>query len=293
MPFLSESVVNNYMIEFLVKRKTKLIFITNLSSLHIAMSLSNPAKPLLRLMKKLENRVEIRRAQNLHAKLLLADEWRGLAGSSNLTQGGDQTNWELNFMLRRTKDDKTKIAELIDWFDSRLTQSISVTKKDLEAIEKSWSMYEGMRNSIRPEVCLGGEYWKKLQQFAHRQEVKFDTAHKWLTEKDSEKEITKNTKNKLIFLRNLGVVSGWDKDKVYIAIPKPEFVDDRLKSAKLISNHVTKFSALIQAMEPVGLTPHARFLPFFPAAALPKYSRSPATLRFCRLASGKNHQKSP
>ncbi len=37
----------------------------------------------------------------------------------------------------------------------------------------------------------------------------------------------------------------------------------------------------------------ARFLPFFPAAALPKYSRSPATLRFCRLASGKNHQKSP
>ncbi len=37
----------------------------------------------------------------------------------------------------------------------------------------------------------------------------------------------------------------------------------------------------------------ARFLPFLPAAALPKYSRSPATLRFCRLASGKNHQKSP
>ena len=31
----------------------------------------------------------------------------------------------------------------------------------------------------------------------------------------------------------------------------------------------------------------------YPAAALPKYSRSPATLRFCRLASGKNHQKSP
>ncbi len=37
----------------------------------------------------------------------------------------------------------------------------------------------------------------------------------------------------------------------------------------------------------------ARFLPFLPAAVLPKYSRSPATLRFCRLASGKNHQKSP
>ena len=37
----------------------------------------------------------------------------------------------------------------------------------------------------------------------------------------------------------------------------------------------------------------ARFLPFFPTAALPKYSRSPATLRFCRLALGKNHQKSP
>ena len=31
----------------------------------------------------------------------------------------------------------------------------------------------------------------------------------------------------------------------------------------------------------------------YPAAALPKYSRSPATLRFCRLAPGKNHQKSP
>ena len=31
----------------------------------------------------------------------------------------------------------------------------------------------------------------------------------------------------------------------------------------------------------------------YPAAALPKYSRSPATLRFCRLASEKNHQKSP
>ncbi len=37
----------------------------------------------------------------------------------------------------------------------------------------------------------------------------------------------------------------------------------------------------------------ARLLPFFPASALSKCSRSPATLRFCRLASGKNHQKSP
>ncbi len=37
----------------------------------------------------------------------------------------------------------------------------------------------------------------------------------------------------------------------------------------------------------------ARFLPFFPATALPKCSRSPATLRFCRLVSEKNHQKSP
>ena len=37
----------------------------------------------------------------------------------------------------------------------------------------------------------------------------------------------------------------------------------------------------------------ARFLPFFPATALPKCSRSPATLRFWRLVSEKNHQKSP
>ena len=35
------------------------------------------------------------------------------------------------------------------------------------------------------------------------------------------------------------------------------------------------------------------FCPFPPVAALPKYSRNPVALRFCRLASGKNHQKSP
>ena len=248
MPFLSESVVNDCMIDFLAKRRTKLVLITNLSSLHIAMSLSNPAKPLLSLLEKLENRVEIRKAQVLHAKLLLADEWRGLAGSSNLTQGGDQTNWELNFILRRTKDDRTKIAELKDWFDSRLSQSIPVTKKDLVAIEKSWDTYEKLRRDIRPEVRLGGKYWKKLQQFAHRKEVKLDTAHKWLTEKDSEENKRKNTKNKLIFLHNLGIVSGWDADKVYIATQKPAFVDNRLMTAKQISYHVTEFNNLIQTM---------------------------------------------
>ncbi len=36
-----------------------------------------------------------------------------------------------------------------------------------------------------------------------------------------------------------------------------------------------------------------RFLTFFPATELSKCSRSPATLRFCRLVSDKNHQKSP
>ena len=50
-------------------------------------------------------------------------------------------------------------------------------------------------------------------------------------------------------------------------------------------------SALSRSLSDLRLT--ARFLPFSPVAALPKYSRSPATLRFCRLASGKNHQKSP
>ena len=55
--------------------------------------------------------------------------------------------------------------------------------------------------------------------------------------------------------------------------------------------HITEDSRQSRSLPDFRLT--ARFLPFLPAAALPKYLRSPAALRFCRLASGKNHQKFP
>ncbi len=45
-----------------------------------------------------------------------------------------------------------------------------------------------------------------------------------------------------------------------------------------------------EGLGPLGLTPHGSIFALFSAVALPKYSRN---LSFCRLASGRNHQKSP
>ena len=83
------------------------------------------------------------------------------------------------------------------------------------------------------------------------------------------------------------VVSGLDKlwkNRLLLGL-----FDEFVK--KPIGDDLDKIKNNSRSLSDLRLT--ARFLPFFPAAALPKYSRSPATLRFCRLASGKNHQKSP
>ena len=82
------------------------------------------------------------------------------------------------------------------------------------------------------------------------------------------------------------------------ALPKYSRSPATLRFCRLVSekNHQKSPRSLKVRQTPRSLSDlrlTARFLPFFPATALPKYSRSPATLRFCRLVSEKNHQKSP
>lgn len=248
MPFLSEPIVADHLITYLKNRKTKLLLLTNLSELQVAMALSNPAKPLELLVESLKERVEIRRAKNLHAKLLLADNLRGMAGSSNLTQGGERANWELNFLIGNTGKDKAKMFDLIEWFDLRFERSTIVTKMDLNAIDKTWLSYDIKRKQFEPSPRLGGDYWKKAKQIAHRDKIRIETVRKWLSERDPEKQGKKSPINKLVFLRNLGIVSGWDESWVYVSENARDITDRRLKMAKSISEYDSLFDDLIKKM---------------------------------------------
>ena len=59
------------------------------------------------------------------------------------------------------------------------------------------------------------------------------------------------------------------------------------KSAIHVVSAWANENRIVLGQEPVELTPHGSIFALFPATMLPKCSRSPATLRFCRLVSEK------
>ncbi|MBA7554711.1 hypothetical protein ES705_47342 [subsurface metagenome] len=157
--------------------------------------------------------------------------------------GGMGNNIELNVLVEQDSN-KTASMDALDVFvkDVWTKQSSHVTKKELIAIEKKWikdrSKYLQLFGSLQPVAALAGNYFKKLKEILHRTKWKFDGIDNILA--NAEKKNVKNTKNKLEFLVNLGVVSSYDEHNVNINKERREEFRDPKRLFVLLQEHLYK-----------------------------------------------------
>ena len=240
------------------RRKTQVRLLTNLSEFNLILSLNDPIKPLQILRKALGERLEIRTLSNLHAKVFLADEKLGLSGSSNLTQGGAVTNRELNWLLTgRTKQSRSHLLELADWFDEVWKISPVCSDNELLTLQEIWQKKEGalhayLRDAL-PEPWLAGDHWKKVQEITGWPELPKEKALGILMRHDSDKGISPdydekmaphNTVGKLNFLKNAGLVRV-EGDTVKSLGP----VKDKGHMVEVLKEHLPGFKNVVQAFK--------------------------------------------
>lgn len=221
-PFVTRSIVESQLIPWLKHKKTRLSLICNLSPFVIATSFSDPTKPLNRLIDALGDRVIIRTHPHLHAKVLIAEDRVAVFGSSNLTLGGEVGNREMNALLVGNKKlQRERIAELKRWFVGIEAEASPVDRTMLAELSLHWSKQKKIRGQIlagSPESRLGDDYWSKVKEVARRsRRSKSETEILLSGGSDGIQRKPRNFLNKLLFLRDVGVVSRWDEKWVYRA----------------------------------------------------------------------------
>lgn len=190
--------------------------LTNLSEFNLLRSLKNPILPLIDLAQQLGNKLEIRSAPQLRAKLFLADQTVALHGSSNLTLGGGESNHELNMLVSgRTKKVKDHITSLDRWVNSLWENSGAVDAKMLGELEQRWQVKAqkmlGAFKELIPEYKLAGQQWDKIKKITQGKGLSEAKVLEILIHKDSdregeEKDQPANAKRKLLFLEEQGIV---------------------------------------------------------------------------------------
>lgn len=203
------------LIEEFGRKRTKFQVLTNLSDFNVALSLSNPIAPILELMKKFGDRVEIKSHPMLHAKIYLCEGKAALLGSSNLTLGGMERNAELNWLVRgRKQGERNQLGKLVAWYQERWDEAgKGLSKRQLLDIEKAWEQVQkrlsGIVGSLVPVPRLGGNYWEKVRKITGRKSWKRVEIQTLLSEKEDNS--SQNTFQKLVFLENLGLINFDDK----------------------------------------------------------------------------------
>ncbi|MDA3949994.1 MAG: phospholipase D-like domain-containing protein, partial [Spirochaeta sp.] len=107
-PFITTSSAR-LVADFAKERNTTLRIVTNLDPLQINFSFSNPMKPLLDLLSDKELTLNLRKCNQLHAKVYYLNASCCVFGSSNLTLGGIAKNLELNALVDIRKDKKAML----------------------------------------------------------------------------------------------------------------------------------------------------------------------------------------
>ena len=85
--------------------------------------------------------VEVRRLDNLHAKVIL-NETTAIIGSANLsTNGLNHENDEDPGWIEAgiTTKDSVQIEEVTDWFESQWSQTKEITPSNLDTAQKNWN----------------------------------------------------------------------------------------------------------------------------------------------------------
>ncbi len=243
-PFITSLGINENIIPYFKRRKTNIRIITNLSSFFIAVSLYDPISPLLNATEVLGERIQVRSHVNLHAKLFLMNDTHALVGSSNLTKGGIESNLELNWLLRNRKPDRNFIDELGKWFEKVwLEAGKNLNKKELLDLKEKWESNKARRagffNSILPTPMIGGDYWSNAKKIARQSRMKRTTVNNLLQQKETEQgTVPKNIENKLIFLREIGLISSYDEKWVIVDQSAADKFTDANQIATLLSIHI-------------------------------------------------------
>jgi hypothetical protein len=247
-PFVTAPGVRR-MVEWFGRRRTRIELLTNLSSFFTMSSPYDPIAPLLTFQREIGDRAGIRSHPELHAKLYLAGSAVALAGSSNLTCGGLESNAELNFLIRgRTRVAKDQLRALHAWFEGNWsTHGSNLGEEDLLALQREWQDAHRRMSRLLPEPRLGGDYWSKVQKLLARPEMTRKEAERILrkgggTRRDGQK--ARNVENKLIFLRHLGLIR-YDAERVLCQR------DEISRSAmlKLVSEHLPLIPEVEAAIE--------------------------------------------
>lgn len=221
-PYITNPLIMNLIIPKFKRKQTKIKLCTNLSPFNVAISLNNPCDPLINLYKAFNKRIEIKSNSTIHGKIMIADKRRVLFGSSNLTNGGELTNWEINSLIsNKTKEDKELIEVLANRFDKLYSVSTVLTIEQLKNISNNWEKENKLRTlilGVLPEPRLGDNYWQKVIDIANKTKLSQEDAKNIINKNDPEhKKEPKNFERKLIFLQELGVVKYWDKDWIYVS----------------------------------------------------------------------------
>ena len=177
-PFITNPGVQMLIDEF-GRKRTRFQVLTNLSDINVALSLSNPVAPILLLLEKLGDRIEVKSHPRLHAKLYLCEGRAALLGSSNLTFGGMQKNAEINWIVtRRKEEDKEQLRQLGAWFEEAWDKGgRTLTSEYLQNTMSTWEhTMKPLRDRLTafiPEPRLG---WRLLAENApdHAQEAVAD-----------------------------------------------------------------------------------------------------------------------
>lgn len=244
-PFVTWNIVESLLIPWLKHKKTRLVLICNLSPFVVATSFADPAEPLIRLMNALETRVEIRSHPQLHAKAFIADSRVAIFGSSNLTMGGELANREVNaLVVHSLKAQRERIRELTNWFVQLKEEASPVDRTLLSQLSQEWNKQKRIRAQIlaeSPEARLGDDYWSKVKHLARRKRSsKADVEALLSGGSDDIDSKPRNLGKKLLFLRDAGVVSRWDKKWVY-----------RADSAKELTSTPERFYERLRLLLPV------------------------------------------
>lgn len=107
----------------------------------------------------------------LHAKLYLLPDELGLAGSSNITNGGD-SHLELNYLIgnSRKSSEQEHLKELKRWFAYTWNSSATISKYQLKKIDEKYRKAEEIRLNLSKTMShyiipnLGGDNWEKVRE---------------------------------------------------------------------------------------------------------------------------------
>nr|MDA3949401.1 hypothetical protein [Spirochaeta sp.] len=119
--------------------------------------------------------------------------------------------------------------------------SSKVTKKELELLDAKWeedrAKYLQLTGSQRPIAALAGDYFGKLKKILLRSKWQYSEIDQILVDDDKQENV-KNTRNKLEFLMNLGVVSSYDDKIVHINPHQKEDYRNPIKLFELLQEHL-------------------------------------------------------